>query len=346
MSYSQSTDGGATWPALRQPDSLPRTLTGSDVPSVWTAGGWYKDTIAAYPDGTNPALKAGPDYSGDPTVVGSDAVWPVTVREGQAARDAFTANIRGQVPDMMPRDPERATSAQDSSDQAETALLALRDVPDEDLNDFAPGLAGYLPSDFTLSRRLSDQARKAITSDDARVLSGSDNALLASDRADLDAWAKAVDEGGTGAPPAAVRQSVRVPLESYGTIIIERAVFPADASGTHGFRYTMVYADPDLAGVISLRVFNDAGAWLGYSINFEATTDPAVYTDVTPPGKRTNTAMTRQHEEYAGAAAISGKFTIGETVSRQSEAIRWGGEHVGSVARIGTPTGSVAATRR
>ena len=113
-------------------------------------------------------------------------------------------------------------------------------------------------------------------------------------------------------------------------MIVERAEFPADASGTHGFRYTMVYDDPALAGVISLMVYNEGGTWLGYSINFEATGDPSVYTDVTPSGQRTTSPVVRQHVQRAGAADISGKVEIAIDVTRQSNPIRWGGEHVGA----------------
>ena len=44
MSYSQTTDGGTTWPQTRQPDSVPRTETGSTSEAAWNAAGWYEDT--------------------------------------------------------------------------------------------------------------------------------------------------------------------------------------------------------------------------------------------------------------------------------------------------------------
>ena len=255
---------------------------------------------------------------------------PTADDEVRRLRQDKSDQITAQVPVNMPRDPELAAAAQDSADQAETALQALRDTADIDLPAFDTDLAAYLPSSFAISRKLQEQAAKVISEDATKVVSGSSTALAPQGRNDLEVWAKSVNEGGTDAPPTAVRQRVRVPLEAHGRVNIERAEVPGDASGTHGFRYTMIYDDPALAGVISLRVYNDAGSWLGYSINFSETDDPTVYTDVTPPGFYTQVAVERQHEEFAGAAAISGLFPILASQNSQSEDIRWAGEHIGS----------------
>ena len=295
---------------------------------TWAQAGWRLDV---YPASTGPCENT---RVTTPTLTAGEAVWGWEMMSAEdcaaLTREQYQSTILGQVPANRPRDSDKAAQADDLADQADTAMKALRDTADADLDAFDTDLSNYLPSSFAISTRLSGQASKVLSVDDVRVSSGSSNALSPADRADADAWAKNVDEGGTDAPPTEIRQRVQVPLEAHGKISIERAEFPGDQTGTHGFRYTMIYDDVDLAGVISLRIYNDAGSWLGYSINFSATEDPVVYTDVTPPGFYTPAAVERQHEEYAGAAAISGKFVIAETQQSQEAAIRWGGEHVGS----------------
>jgi len=98
----------------------------------------------------------------------------------------------------------------------------------------------------------------------------------------------------------------------------------------------MSYADPSNAAVISLRIYDEAGNWLGYSLNFEPTATDGVYTDMTPPGFYTQAVVARQHREYAGAAEISRMFLMKENETRQSAGISWGGEHVGSFTRRDT----------
>jgi len=334
MSYAKSTDDGTTFAELGIPRNVVEstigvTLSPDDIDG-YTSYGYFRQVNGPYSG--PPSCLAG--YEPVPVLVGLTAEFPA-IQSGEAEcsvseRERLQSAISGQVPETMPRDPELAASAQDKADQAETALIALRDTADADLESFDPDLALYLPSASTLSLRLADQGLREIAKDDARVLSGSSNSLAPSDRADLDGWTKDVDEGGTSEPPTEVRQDIRVPLEDHGTMLIERAEFVGDASGTHGFRYTMKYDDPELAGVISLRIYDSAGVWLGYSINFAPTSDPSIQTDVTPPGFYTPVPLERQHEEFAGAASISRKFTIRETEKTQSAPIRWGGEHVGT----------------
>ena len=331
MSYAYSPDNGATWPELNltldQANQGANTYGGTDADRA--AKGYYLEVYET-------TSLCAPSRSATPVLLGIEAIYeavPLSAADCAAAtRQQLSNTITSQVPATMARDPEVAASDQDKADQAETAQIALRDTPDENLGQFDPTLAGYLPSVFAISGRLATQAHAEISADDARAESGSAKALGAADRADLNAWAQLVDEGGIDEPPVKVRQGIRVPLESYGTIVIERATFPADASGTEGFIYTMVYADADLAGAISLRVYDIAGNWLGYSITFEPTNDPAVYTQPTPAGFRTTLPMVRQHEQFAGAAAISGMFPIAVETGRQSSTIRWGGEHVGSAS--------------
>ena len=140
MSYSQSTDSGVTWLALRQPESVPRTTTGSDNVQVWHDAGWYADVVADYPPDTNPVLKAWPDYSGNPTIDGTNAMWPVKVLEGQAARDALGSSLAPQVPaysaEQLARDPELEKDSLRWWAAVNERDLALQETADVDLGAF------------------------------------------------------------------------------------------------------------------------------------------------------------------------------------------------------------------
>ena len=156
MSYSQSINSGATWLALRQPESVPRTATGSDDPAVWLEVGWYMDTLADYPPDTNPVLKAGPDYSGDPTVDGTNAVWPVKVYAGQDARNALAQSVVDQVPQITLNaytlDPALQSVIMRSETAATKKLTELEDVADVDLSSFDVALAVTDAGDTTVAR--------------------------------------------------------------------------------------------------------------------------------------------------------------------------------------------------
>ena len=140
MSYSQSINSGATWLSLRQPESMPRTVTGSDDLATWLAEGWYEDAVEDYPIGTNPLLESVPDYSTVPTLIGNSAVWPVTVLTGQDARNSFTANINSQVPNPSQQDvindPKLENEVFKYLAAATEKTLDLQDTLDANLNAF------------------------------------------------------------------------------------------------------------------------------------------------------------------------------------------------------------------
>lgn len=144
MTWSKSPDGGATWPLVLQPDSVPRTETGSTARTAWGAAGWYEDAIAAYPGGTPEVCKSSPNYGGSPSLEGNRAVWPVSVAADCAARQRadLEERIRSQVPNPGTADTIRDNTASDEVKRylaGESAkLIELQDVADEDLGTFNP----------------------------------------------------------------------------------------------------------------------------------------------------------------------------------------------------------------
>ena len=169
MSYSQSIDSGITWMALRQPASVPRTATGSDNTARWLAEGWHEDSIEAYPVGTNPVLKAGPDYSGEPTAGGTEAVWQAKVLEGQAAREALKSSIDSQVPIVTVTDEARDSTARAKAEQMEgkrkAALVALDATDDVDLPTYDSTLTNYDSSEQDYAASMVKQELRNLLAD-------------------------------------------------------------------------------------------------------------------------------------------------------------------------------------
>ena len=142
-------EAGDTWPekGLSRQAVINATGRSSSDDKGWLNLNYYPEAFESYSAGTNPLLQAGPDRSGDPTLVDDYATYPVSVLEGQTARDTLGSSIDSQVPIVTVTDEARDPTAKGQAEQWEgkrkSARLFLDAATDEELRTFNANLESY-----------------------------------------------------------------------------------------------------------------------------------------------------------------------------------------------------------
>ena len=335
--WSKTSDGGATWDLLRQPEDRPRTETGSTDINEWNDAGWFID---AYEPSVPEACQT---YQGLPTLVATVALWPEPGDCADLQRTDYQAQIQAQVDEYKPLDDDVEGFQRDQAQRATLKLIELDGTEDADLGSFDPDLSTQeLNGEYVADVQVL-QIQDRLTVDDQLSAVGDAEAYSTAERNQVETdLANSLDARRQNVrpptPSGPVREVVRVPDETVDQLLVERFEWtsPEPFPG-HFLTATLWSDDATEAAEARLSVFSEGGGSLGvYPFNDNGDGSWTLATQGSE-GQRTTDPRLLRYELLWGTGALSVIRRQTLTVAQQ------GREHK---VRYGAPTNGVAASRR